>query len=41
MGKNRLLTIFSRPYTVPGGKKRGFFRLFRVAAQGRQASQVN
>jgi hypothetical protein len=28
IGKNRLLTIFSRPCTVAGGKKRGFCRLF-------------
>jgi hypothetical protein len=30
IGKNRLLTIFSRPYTVSGGKKRGFCRLHSV-----------
>jgi hypothetical protein len=29
IGENRLLTIFSRPYTDTGGKKRGFCRLPR------------
>ena len=27
IGKNRLLTIFSRPYTDAAGKKRGFCQL--------------
>src|SRR5262249_12721834 len=31
IGKNRLLAIFSRPYTVSGSKKRGFCCLPRRA----------